>query len=113
MWVGIRSEPIASGGFQQYRVALIKNEAGQTAISIGPDMPTDRTPVYEDVLPTTDWVEIEIVALDDEIAFFADGLALTAINDVELLVGSLAIGVGPGGTGHFDDLIVRDTSVNE
>jgi hypothetical protein len=113
MWVGIRSEPIASGGFQQYRVALIKNEAGQTAISIGPDLPTDRTPVYEDVLPTTDWVEIEIVALDDEIAFFADGLALTAINDVELLAGSLAIGVGPGGTGHFDDLIVRDTSVNE
>jgi hypothetical protein len=113
IWTGIRSEPIASGGFQQYRVAFIKNETGQTQISIGPDLPTDRTPVYEDVLSQTDWVKIEIVALDDEIAFFADGLALTAIKDVDLLAGALAIGVEAGGIGHFDDLIVRDTSVNE
>jgi hypothetical protein len=112
-WVGVRTEETASGGLQQYRVAFIKNEAGQTQISIGPDLPTDRTPVYEDVLSQTDWVEIEIVTLDDQIAFFADGLLLTAIDDVELLAGSLAVGVEANGIGHFDDLIVRDTSVNE
>ena len=112
-WVGVRTEETASGGLQQYRVAFIKNDAGQTQIAIGPDLPTDRTPIYEDVLPQTDWVEIEIITLDDQMAFFADGLLLTAINDVELLAGALAVGVEPGGLGHFDDLIVRDTSVNE
>ncbi len=114
-WVGVRSEPIASGGLSQYRVALIRGEGNETRLQIGPETLTDRTPIYEeavDVAPD-EWLEVIIVALDDQIAFFADGRLVTAVRDVELLGGSMAIGAEENTLAHFDDLSVRDTSVNE
>jgi serine/threonine-protein kinase len=112
-WVGVRTEEMASGGLDQYRVTLLKNEAGQTVLQVGPDLATDRTPIYEVILPSTDWVQIQIVLLDDRMAVFADGRLQAAINDLELLGGTVAVGVGPNSLAQFDDLLIRDTSVNE
>ncbi|MFP4322803.1 MAG: serine/threonine protein kinase [Anaerolineales bacterium] len=114
-WLGIRAEPIASGGLTQYRVALIRGENGATRLQIGPETPTNRTPIYEepvDVSPD-EWLEIVVVALDDRLAFFADGRLVTAVRDVDILGGSVAIGADENTLAHFDDLTVRDTSVNE
>lgn len=114
-WVGIRSVPNASGGLFQYKVSLVKDDIGNIVVRIAPQTQSNRTPFYEEVLDVdqTGWVEIIIVALDDRMAFFADGRLLTAIRGVELLSGTLAIGVEPNTVAHFDDLIFRDTSVNE
>jgi hypothetical protein len=114
-WVGIRSVPNASGGLFQYKVSLVKDDIGNIVVRIAPQTQSNRTPFYEEVLDVdeTGWVEILIVALDDRMAFFADGRLLTAIRGVELLSGTLAIGVEPNTVAHFDDLIFRDTSVNE
>jgi serine/threonine-protein kinase len=112
MWLGVRSSPTASGGIEQYKVALIK-DAGGLRIQIGPDLPTDRTPVYDALLDTSDWVDIIMITLDDKLAVLADGKLLTVIRDLQLFGGSVAIGVEPNTVGHFDDLTIRDTSVNE
>lgn len=113
VWVGVRTEEGASGGLTQYRVGLLKDENGQTILQIGPDLFTDRTPSYEVTLPTNDWVQIQIVMLDDRMAVLADGRLQTVITDMQLLGGTVALGVGPNTIGQFDDLIIRDTSVNE
>jgi len=113
IWVGVRSTPTPSGGYYQYKVSLIRNVDGTTSIQVSPDTVTDRTPIYNEVLDTNDWVEVIVVTLDDKLAFFADGQLLTTLNNADLLGGSMAIGVEPNGIGHFDDLTIRDTSVNE
>lgn len=112
-WVGVRSEPTASGGLNQYQAALIKDETGQTILQIRPNTPTDKTPVYESPIATTDWTEIIIVALDDRVAFFNDGRVVAIIQNTELLSGTVTLGVEPNSLAHFDDLLIRDTSVNE
>jgi len=112
-WVGVRSEPTASGGLSQYKVSLVKLESGETELRISPDTPTNRTPIYSGVLPTSDWVKVEVVALDDKMAFFIDGRLITAVDSVEILGGTLALGAEANSLVHFDDLIFRDTSVNE
>ncbi len=114
-WLGIRSTPNASGGLFQYRLSLVKDEIGNILVRISPETQTNRTPFYQEVLEVNDdgWIQIIVVTLDDQIAFFADGRLLTAVRGVELLGGTLAIGVEPNTTAQFDDLIFRDTSVNE
>lgn len=114
-WVGVRSTPNASGGLFQYKVALVKDEIGNILVRIAPETQSDRTTIYEEALEVNEsgWVEIIIVTVDDKMAFFADGRLLTAVNGVDLLGGTLAIGVQPNTIAHFDDLIFRDTTVGE
>ncbi len=57
-----------------------------------------------------EWTELEIITLDDQMAFFANGTLVTVLTDVEWLGGTMALGVEEGTTAHFDDLVIRDTS---
>jgi hypothetical protein len=111
----VRAEPNASGGLFMYKLALIKDEAGNIVAQVSPQTQTDRTAVFEQVVlpPADGWFNVIIITLDDKIAFFLDGKLLVAIRDVPLLGGTLAIGAEPNTIAHFDDLLIRDTSVGE
>ncbi|MBN1678799.1 MAG: hypothetical protein JW966_00810, partial [Anaerolineae bacterium] len=115
-WLGARSEPSVTGlGLNQYQLELVKGPGDTVTARVRANTSLDQAIKFEQVLDTTpdDWHELIIVTLDDRIAFFADGRLLTVLRGVELLGGTLAIGVEPNSIVDFDDLVVRDTSVNE
>ncbi|MBN2302990.1 MAG: serine/threonine protein kinase [Anaerolineae bacterium] len=114
-WIGIRSEPSITGAsLYQYQVELSKQPDDVTLLRVRANTATDKSVIYEEVINRTldGWHEILVVALDDKIAFFADGRYLAAIRDAELLGGTLAVGVEAYSKADFDDLVLRDTSVN-
>jgi len=115
-WVGVRSVPSVTGAsLNQYQVDLIKGDNDTTIVRVRANTADDKSVFYEQPIERTPdgWHEIVIVALDDRIAFFADGRFLAAINNADLLGGTMAIGVEPNSIVNFDDLVIRDTSVNE
>ncbi len=116
-WLGVRSRPTITGAnLDQYRFDLIRAVDGtyQTAISLA--TPVQRQILYQGELPQIgagtwpEWTELVAVALDDRIAFFANGRLVHTVIDSDWLGGAVAIGVEPGSTADFDDLIIRDTS---
>jgi hypothetical protein len=116
-WVGVRSSINSSRtGLDQYQIELIKKESNRLRVRIRPFLQNDKTYIYNEFLPDVqagDWVELVIITEDDRIAFFANGRFLATLRPVSVLGGTLAIGVDGHSIAHFDDLIIRDTTVNE
>lgn len=117
-WVGIRSAVNATNtGLDQYQIELTK-EGGLVRVRVRPFLQDDKTYIYDQLVPdvvATDWFEVTIVAYNDRIAFFVNGRLLSGatIRPARLLGGTLSIGVEGGSMVAFDDLVFRDTSVNE
>ena len=57
-----------------------------------------------------EWVNLTVISYEDQIAFFADGHFLGALDNTPLLGGTLALGVEDGATADFDTLVIRDTT---
>jgi serine/threonine protein kinase/uncharacterized protein YraI len=116
-WVGVRAEPDAIGvGFNQYQLEVSLDPSGQIRVRVRPFLENDKSYVYDELLENVsmgDWVEIEIVADEDRIAFFANKQFLTTIRPATQLGGTVTIGVNGNSEAHFDDLQIRDISVNQ
>jgi hypothetical protein len=118
-WVGVRSTVNASGaGLDQYQIELTKEEGGLIRARVRPFLQDDKTYIYDQLVPEVtagDWFEVTIVAYDDRIAFLVNGRLLTGatIRPARLLGGTLAIGTEANSLVQLDDLVFRDTSVNE
>ncbi|WP_119072302.1 serine/threonine protein kinase [Aggregatilinea lenta] len=113
---GARSTLNPSGdSLNQYEVVLIKDDNANLRVQVRANTPNNQTVLYEKPLDATfgGWHFLEVVALDDRIAFFADQRLLTVVRDVEQLGGTMSLSVGPDSVVQFDDLVVRDTSTNE
>lgn len=116
-WLGIRAQPtITRVNLDMYRFAMIVDDSGDYRTQVFFTGPDRQEVLYEGALPRNDagvwpeWTELTVVALDDRIAFFANGRLLTTEIDTTWLGGSVAIGVEEGTTAHFADLYIRDTS---
>ena len=116
-WLGVRSGlNLTRTALDQYQMELVKEADGRVRVRIRPFLQNDKTYVYDELLPDVtagDWVELIVVTEDDKIAFFANGRYLTALRPVSLLGGTMALGVEPASIVDFDDVVIRDTTVNE
>lgn len=117
-WVGVRSTVNATNtGLDQYQIELTK-EGGLVRARVRPFLQDDKTYIFDQLIADVaagDWFEVTIVAYNDRIAFFVNGRLLSGatIRPARLLGGTLSIGVEGGSVVDFDDLVFRDTSVNE
>ncbi|MCB9436607.1 MAG: serine/threonine protein kinase [Anaerolineales bacterium] len=116
--VGMRSVINSSRtGLDQYQLELSKQPDGRIRVQVRPFLPTDKAYVYDDFVAgvqTGDWIEIIVVAVDDRIAFFAGGRYLTTIRPAtQILGGTVSLGVDANSVADFDDIVIRDATVNE
>ncbi len=116
-WLGGRSAPTVTGAnLDQYRLDLIRDPDGAYRVAVHFFGPNAQRLIYEGEAPRDDtggwpeWIELLIVALDNRIAFFANGRLVAVEADATWLGGTVAIGVEPNTTAYFDDLFIRDTS---
>ncbi|MBI5958851.1 MAG: serine/threonine protein kinase [Chloroflexi bacterium] len=115
-WTAVRSVPSVTGfSLNQYQMELIKTSADMVTLRVRSNTQLDKSVLHEAELARTfdGWHKFVIVALDDKIAFFADGRFITAMSDTDLLGGTIAFGVEANSIANFDDVIIRDTSVGE
>ncbi len=114
-WIGVRSVPSVTGSsLNQYQMDVVKEPDGTLTLVARANTATDKRVLAKMPLEHTadGWHELIIVALGDRVAFFADGRFITALQDADLLGGTVAMGVGPHTVAYFDDVVIRDTSVN-
>ncbi len=120
-YMGVRTQPTITGAdLEGYFLALQRAADGSTNVIIRDVTSTSQSVLYEGLAPLPadgsgmpDWIPVEILALDNQIAFFVNGQFVYAINDASRLGGSVALGVDQGTTADFDTLIVRDTSPHD
>ena len=81
------------------------------------DGATEEVIYYENRLLENDpegrrneWITLTAVTQNDKLAFFANGRFLVALDNAEILGGTLALGVEGGTTADFANLIIRDTT---
>ncbi|HYO87554.1 MAG TPA: hypothetical protein VER79_02845, partial [Candidatus Limnocylindrales bacterium] len=60
-----------------------------------------------------EWTTLEILSLDDKVAFFVNGIFVGVADGTYQLGGTMALGVEPSTTVNFDSVIVRDTSPHD
>ncbi len=114
-WIGVRSVPSVTGSsLNQYQMEVVKGEDGTLTLVARANTATDKRVLAKVPLEHTSdgWHELVIVALKDRVAFFADGRFVAALQDADLLGGTVAMGVGAHTVAYFDDVVIRDTSVN-
>ena len=114
-WIGVRSVPSVTGSsLNQYQMEVAKEEDGSLTLVVRANTATDKRVLAKIPLEHTadGWHELIIVALKDRVAFFADGRFVAALQDADLLGGTVAMGIGPHTVAYFDDVVIRDASVN-
>jgi len=120
-YMGVRTQPTITGAdLEGYFLALQRNPDGSTNVIIRDVSSTAQNVLFEAPAPLPadgsampEWIPIEILALDNQVAFFVNGQLVYAINDATRLGGSIALGVDPGTTADFDTLYIRDTSPHD
>lgn len=116
-WLGIRSTPTITGAdLDGYRFELRRNLDGTVDALITFTDPTRSQTLYEVSLGPRDlgeWMRIEALALNDQIAFFIDGEFLTVVDGSLKLGGTIALGVNGFSGADFDTLVIRDTSPHD
>ncbi|MDL1901266.1 hypothetical protein FBR02_10895 [Anaerolineae bacterium CFX9] len=116
-WLGVRVSPTITGAdLDGYRFNLRRNLDGTVDVLITFSDPARNEALYEVSLGPRDlgeWMRIEALALDDQIAFFIDGEFLTAVDGSLRLGGTIALGVDGFSGADFDTLIIRDTSPHD
>ncbi|MBW4437328.1 MAG: protein kinase [Pleurocapsa minor GSE-CHR-MK-17-07R] len=120
-WVAVRAVPTITGAsLEGYYLVLERAADGTTSVVIREVTPIAQTELYRgavpapaDGTPTPDWIPVEILTLDNLVAFFVNGQLVHSISNATQLGGSLALGVDPGTSADFDTLVVRDTSPHD
>ncbi|MHB8626076.1 MAG: protein kinase domain-containing protein [Aggregatilineales bacterium] len=120
-WVAVRTSVTVGGNrLDGYRVALTRNSdntytvaaiatsnIGQQTIYISEPMPLDPSN------PTPEWISVLLIAYHDRVAFFANGRFIYAQDKINILGGSVALGVDPNTTADFDHFQLRDAASDE
>lgn len=118
-WLGVRTVPTLTGaGLVGYRLEVRRNMDGTTDVIVRLRRETEETIYYESLLLENDpdgtrdtWIALAVVMQDDKLAFFANEQFLVALDNVDVLGGTVALGVEGGTTADFDSLVIRDTTV--
>ncbi len=116
-WLGVRSTLSVTGAeVHGYRLELQRFADGSTNVVVHYVSATQQVVYYEGPVPGSEsgalpeWINLTVITYKDRLAFFANGNFVLALDGVETLGGTLALGVESGTTADFDDLIIRDTT---
>lgn len=117
-WLGVRTKPtITEAELIGYRLEVRRNMDGTVDTIVRYDGATEEVIYYENRLLENDpegrrneWITLTAVTQNDKLAFFANGRFLVALDNAEILGGTLALGVEGGTTADFANLIIRDTT---
>ena len=119
-WLATRTKSTITGAeLLGYRLELRRNMDGTIDAIVRLRGATEDIIFYEDRLRENDpesredeWITLTVVTQDDKLAFFADERFLVALDNAEVLGGTVALGVESGTTADFDYLLIRDTTPN-
>ncbi|MBZ0292138.1 MAG: SH3 domain-containing protein, partial [Anaerolineae bacterium] len=117
-WLGVRTKPTITGAdLTGYRLELRRNLDGTIDAVVRLRNATDEIVYYDSLLlendpddTRSDWVTLTVVTQNDKVAFFANERFLVALDNVDVLGGTVALGVDGGTTADFDNLMIRDTT---
>lgn len=116
-WLGLRTTTTITGaGLNGYFIDLRRNLDGTTDVIVRGVTDTGATIYAEAPLPTQEgaappeWIPITVITYKDRVAFFANGEFVYALEGVQALGGTLALGVEAGTSADFDTLTIRDTT---
>jgi len=120
-YMGVRTQPTITGTeLEGYFLALQRAADGSTNVIIRDVSSTVQNVLFEGPIPLPadgssmpEWIPVEILALDNQIAFFVNGRLVYVMDNAARLGGSVALGVDQGTTADFDSLVVRDTSPHD
>jgi hypothetical protein len=119
--LGVRNEPTITGAdVGGYFLVLRRNADGTTDVVVRQHTPVGQQVLFEGPAPLLEgasaqpnWIPVEILALDNQIAYFVNGVLVYAQSDAGLLGGTAALGVGESTTADFDSFVIRDTSPHD
>ncbi|MBL8165933.1 MAG: protein kinase [Anaerolineae bacterium] len=119
-WLGVRSTPSISGAeINGYRLELWRRDDGSTDVVVR-YIDSNRQEVYfegplpkQPAAPTPLWTVIEAITFNEQVAFFANGQFIVAVENALAYGGTVALGVEAGTTADFDTLLIRDASPHD
>lgn len=115
-WLGIRvTQSISGAELEGYRFEVRRNPDGSTDFIVRYVSATQREVLFEGPIPGFDeempeWISLTAISYRDQLAFFANGRFLFALDNAARLGGTVALGVEENTTADFDTLIIRDTT---
>lgn len=117
-WIAARtSKTVGGGGLDGYRLEITKHTDGSYTVTASGVSGTGQKTVYYDGAlpaladnPTPDWNTLLIVTYQNKVAFFVNGRFLNAQENIDILNGTVALGVENDTTVDFDDFQLRDVS---
>jgi serine/threonine-protein kinase len=120
-WLAARTQPTLTGAaLEGYQLGLRRNADGSTDVIITDISSTSQQVLFEGPAPLPvgsatqpDWIPIEILTLDNLVAYFVNGQLVFSHDNADKLGGTVALGVEPGTTADFDSFIIRDTSPHD
>lgn len=119
-WLGVRVTPTVAGSdLDGYRFEIRREPDGVTYLLVRFTDSARNLVLYEALLPASvihapdRWVRLEALAYEDVLAFFVDGVFVTAVDGALKLGGTVALGVNAATSADFDSLIIRDTSPHD
>ncbi len=114
-WLGVRTTENEEH-LDGYRLALRRNETGSMDILVYAEHEGQRTLYYEGPLVTAsdqtlpEWMNLTVMTYRNMLTFFVNGNYVLALDNADLLGGTVALGVEPYTTADFDTLIIRDST---
>lgn len=116
-WVTVRAAPSLAGSeVNGYRLEIHRERDGSTRFTVRYNSATERLIFFDGEIPGAEgqalpeWINVVIITYRGQLAFFANGRFITALDNAVFLGGTVALGVEPGTTADFDTLIIRDTT---
>lgn len=120
-WVAVRTSATVGGsGLDGYRLVVTRHSDNTFTVSAIATSATGQQTVYTtEPMPvdssntTPEWIPILLLAYHNQVAFFANGRFVYAQDKIDILGGSVALGVEPGTTADFDHFQLRDAARDE
>lgn len=116
-WLGIRNTRSITGvDIQGYLFEVRRTAQGTAEYVVRYQSATEQISYFDGPLPGSEeepiaeWTQLLAISYNDQIAFFANGRFVAAVDNAIDLGGSVALGVEDGSTADFDTLIIRDAS---
>jgi serine/threonine-protein kinase len=115
-WIVVRAkQSLAGTDVEGIRMEVVRN-ANNTYTVRGRLRTLNAAELYfESAVPPPatgdgEWTTLLVICFEDKVAFFANGRYLTAISDLPLLSGTIALGVDENSVAHFALMEMRDAS---
>jgi len=112
-WFSARTRANLMGEIEGFRMEVTRRADGMINLIIRTSLGLDSLEMYAGLVPQSpdfppNVVRLEVVAMQDRIAFYVNDIYLISRVGVNLLGGSVGFGVEPNTTAYFDNLRIVD-----